>query len=132
VVTGGVIEHLFEPRRATLYANRILSISGWELLSVDATDRDHPLVRSTTALAWPVDRVFLHGDFVLELGGTGGWGWGGWWGNTGNSMRRVAPAAAPDRIVRQLELSRVPVLGATRARAHLCLGHWEPVSVYPP
>ena len=38
----GVIEHALQPRRATEYQDFILSISGKELLTVDATDRDNP------------------------------------------------------------------------------------------
>src|SRR5207249_4290032 len=57
----GLIEHEVAPRRTTLYASRILSISGWELVSVDATDRDHPVVSGTTSLAWVADRVFVQG-----------------------------------------------------------------------
>ena len=38
----GVINQPFEPRRATVFENRILSISSHELLTVNAADRDHP------------------------------------------------------------------------------------------
>lgn len=107
----GVIEQQFPARRATLYVNRILALSGSELLSVDATDRDHPLVRGTTPLAWPVDRVFVEGNFLLELGGSGGWGWG-WWGNSGEPVVRVARAAAPNEVLAQIALTNLPIVGA--------------------
>jgi hypothetical protein len=42
----GVIEHEFQPRRATMHGERIYSISPRELLAVDATNRDQPQVRS--------------------------------------------------------------------------------------
>src|SRR5262249_55661580 len=42
----GTIEHSFQPRRATLQNDRIYSISGKQLLTVQASDRDHPEVRS--------------------------------------------------------------------------------------
>ena len=35
----GAIEHRLQPRRATVHGNRVLSISGRELITVDATDR---------------------------------------------------------------------------------------------
>ncbi|HYV31614.1 MAG TPA: beta-propeller domain-containing protein, partial [Candidatus Binatia bacterium] len=129
LVARGVIEHPFQPRRATLYGDRILSLSGWELLSVDATDRDHPLVRGTTMLAWPVDRVILHGNFLLELGGTAGWDW---WGNAGNPVLRVAAADSPDQLLGQLELTNLPVLSATQRGSRLYIAQGQQGWFYPP
>jgi hypothetical protein len=106
----GIIEHQFQPRRATLYSNRILSVSGWELLSVDATDRDHPLVKSNVPLAWPVDRVFLQGDYLVQLGGAGG---GSWWRTSDRPTLRVAPAESPNDGLNQIDLRDLPVIGAT-------------------
>lgn len=63
----GVIEHPMAPRRATLYEDRILSLSGTELLSVDAQNRDKPVVLSTLDLAWSVDQVVVSGDYLIEL-----------------------------------------------------------------
>jgi len=54
----GTIEHSFQPRRATLHNDRIYSISGKELLTVDAANRDTPVVRSDLELSWSVNRVF--------------------------------------------------------------------------
>src|SRR5881398_411028 len=48
----GTIDHESQPRRATVHHDRILSLSGQELLSVDATDRDHPQIKATLPLAW--------------------------------------------------------------------------------
>lgn len=110
----GIIEHQFQPRRSTLHADRILSISGWELLSVDATDRDHPVVRHTTALAWQVDRVFLSGEFLIELASSSGWGW-----NAAQPMLRVAHANAPDEILAEHALGDLPILGATKRGSKL-------------
>ena len=47
----GVIEHALQPRRATEYQDFIMSISGQELLSVDATNRDKPVVKGKVELA---------------------------------------------------------------------------------
>jgi hypothetical protein len=69
----GVIEHRLQPRRATLYGNRVLSISGLELITVDATDRDHPAVTADTALSWPVDRLFVQGNYLIEISNGNTW-----------------------------------------------------------
>lgn len=114
VTARGVIEHQFQPRRSTLHSDRILSISGWELLSVDAADRDHPVVRSTTALAWQVDRVFLSGDFFVELASSTGWGW-----NAAQPMLRVVSANTPDEILTEHALGELPILGATKRGSKL-------------
>ncbi len=63
----GVIDHPLTPRRATLHRDAILSISGWELLGVDAADRDNPKTLATVDLAWSADQVLLSGDYLLEF-----------------------------------------------------------------
>jgi len=105
----GAIEQQFPARRATLYADRVLAISGSELLSVDATDRAHPVVRGTTPLSWPVDRVFVQGNFLLELGGSSSWGW---WGSSSDPAVRVARADAPNEVLTLLSLTNLPIVGA--------------------
>ncbi len=107
LVARGVIEHPCQPRRAAFARNRILSVSGWELLSVDATDRDHPVVRDELALAWPVDRLFVKGDYLLEIAaGLNGWG------RQEQASVRVTPAWEPNQVLRQLALGTLPVSGA--------------------
>lgn len=106
LVARGVIEHELQPRRATVFENRILSISGWELISVDATDRDNPVVLGEVEFAWPVDRVFLSGAHLVELA-TSTWG-----KQTGPALR-VAEAAAPHVVLDGLSLSDLPIWGAT-------------------
>jgi hypothetical protein len=122
----GIIEHQFQPRRATVYADRILSISNWELLSVDASDRDHPLLRGSTTLAWPVDRVFLHGDYLVELGSAAGWGF-----DSSSPIVRVTTADAPERIINQSTLTSLPVLGAAKRGSHLYVAQGQSWWYYP-
>jgi hypothetical protein len=127
----GVIDHPSQPRRATLHRDRILSLSGWELLSVDATDREHPLVRGKLELAWPVDRVFLSGSYLVELtSGQGAWGWG-WWGASSLAPSlRVTPADQPDRVLEIVRLpNELPVAGATVQAGRLYLA--QVASDYP-
>jgi hypothetical protein len=105
--TRGAIDHNLSPRRATTHRNRILSLSGRELLSVDATDRDAPRVTATTELAWPVDRVVLHGDFLVEVET------GGFWGVDSPPVLRVTRGDAPNEILSELVLTNLPVNGLT-------------------
>src|SRR5206468_4091838 len=107
LVARGQITSNFQFRRSTVYTNRILSISGWELLSVDAADRDHPVVAGRVELAWPVDRIFLHAEFLLELAN------GVAWDSSGGPTLRAALADQPDQVLRRLVLTNLPVLGAS-------------------
>ncbi|MCX6904988.1 MAG: beta-propeller domain-containing protein, partial [Verrucomicrobia bacterium] len=102
----GIIEQDFAPRRATLHRERIVSLSGHELLSVDATDRDHPLVRAELALAWPVDRVFAQGDYLIEMAFGNSW-------MTQNPELRVVSASDPDQLFSTVSLSPQGIVGAT-------------------
>jgi hypothetical protein len=101
----GTVDHTLVPRRATLHRNRVLSLSGRELLALDASDRDHPLLKGSVALAWRVDRVVLHGGHLLQLAASG-------W-EAPESLVRVAAAEAPDRILAALPLGPWPILGTT-------------------
>src|SRR5262249_42037895 len=69
LVSRGIIQHQWQPRRSTFSHGRILSLSGQQLLSVDATDRDNPLLRGSAELAWPVSRLFVQDKYLLEVGG---------------------------------------------------------------
>ena len=129
LVARGAIDHEFAPRRATVHRDRILSLSGRELLSVDATDRDQPEVVASTELAWPVDRVFAHEDFLIELE-TGRQ----WWSESQAPMIRVARADWPDAVLGRFALANpMPVTGATvrHDRLYVTQGpsHYFPVRI---
>jgi len=122
----GVISHDFRPRRATAHGDRILSISGRELLAVDATDRDAPQVTAELELAWPVNRVFAQGDWLLEIQD---------WGDNAQAAPaiRVAARDAPDEAVAEVSLEQPwPIVGASARNGRLYVlqldtGQWGPI-----
>lgn len=63
----GVIEHAFEPRRAAMLGQSVVSISQRELVTADVSDRDQPALLAEVSLAWAADRVFFVGDHVVEI-----------------------------------------------------------------
>ncbi len=103
----GNIEHDLAPRRATLHRDRIISLSGVELLSVNATDRDFPQLAGRLELAWPINRVFIAGDYLIEI--TTGDGSG----TQDAPILRVAPAHDPNQVLTTLTLTNAPIVGAT-------------------
>jgi hypothetical protein len=121
----GVIEHAFQPRRATFTHDRVVSLSGQELLSVDSSDRDLPVVRGSLALSWPVDTVLLQGAYLLQISTASGWS------TDGNPSVRVAPAGAPSAVLAALELEEIPISGSCINGDRLYLaqnyaGYWMP------
>ena len=73
LILRGVIEEDAPPRRTALHKNRILSLSGKSLLTVDASDYDHPKVLNKLRLSWSVDQVIVEGDYLIEFSyGNGG------------------------------------------------------------
>jgi hypothetical protein len=109
LVMRGKVEHTMSPRRATLHRGRVLSVSGRELLSVNIEDRDDPRVTAELALAWAVDRLMVHGDYLIEFS-RGELGWG----DPASPAMRVTPAEDPDQVLRVFELRHaLPVLGAS-------------------
>ncbi len=71
----GAIEHDFSPRRAALLADDIIaSVSNRQLLLVDASNRDVPVVVTDRVLAFGVDRVVTHEGVALMFeNGDGSW-----------------------------------------------------------
>ena len=102
----GVIEHALQPRRATEYQDFILSISGKELLTVDATDRDNPVVKSEVELAWTVDQVIPTGDYLLQLAKGSNW----YFGEQGGPSIRVALQDDPDTALGRVVLPETAYL----------------------
>jgi hypothetical protein len=114
LLARGTIDHSFQPRRATLHNDRIYSISGKELLTVDAADRDHPAVRSDLEISWSVDKVLLAGDYVLEV--ANGNEWYGWWSQssaTPPSIRVIKNSDADHPLNIVVLTNDLPVIGAT-------------------
>jgi len=107
LTTRGQIEHSFTPRRATLHRDRVVSLSGVEMLSVDATDRDRPKLTGQLDLAWPINRVLLAGDYLIEITT------GNSWNAPAQTVVRVASALEPDTVLTALALTNAPLAGAT-------------------
>ena len=118
----GTIDHESQPRRATVYQDRILSLSGQELLSVDATDRDHPQIKAVIPLAWSVDQTFVQGQHLIELSKASSW----WWDGQPTPAVRITPATEPDRVLNDVDLpNQLPILGATVRDGRLYLAQGQ-------
>ncbi len=117
----GRIEHEMQARRATLHRDRIISVSGRELLSVDATDRDHPVLRFSAQLSWPVDQVFLSGQYLLEMDPGRG--------NAAGPHVWAALADHPDQLLNRLSLTNLPFLGATKQGDHLYVAQGQSAQI---
>ncbi len=112
----GVIQHTMQARRATLLGDRIVSISGRELLTVNAADRDHPVVTAGLELSWPVNHVLLAGNFLIEVADAMSWQ------GAPNPVLRVVSTNAPETELARVELTNgLPVIGADVHDGHLYL-----------
>ena len=98
----GVIEHTFQARRATLHQQRILSLSGTELITADFADRDHPTIKATLDLAPQTDRVFSRGENLVSIAFANG---------TQPTLVRIAPKTNPDLFLSSLSLSNRTTVG---------------------
>lgn len=93
----GKITHEFDPRRADLIGNTVVSISQRVLVDADITDRDAPAVLSEVSLAWPVDRVLAANGYMFQIEE------GRWYGG-GRATVRVSPANASEAILTETDL----------------------------
>jgi hypothetical protein len=94
-------------RRATVVNQRLLSLSDWELVSVNAADRDNPIISGRLELANSVDRLILAGDYLLQFSAGNGW-------DTTTPVLNVAAVSVPDQVLNRLELPSLQLLGATK------------------
>ena len=120
----GVIDAKFGPRRTAAVGTRIVSVSGRELLTVNASNQDAPVITRDVALAWPVNRLFAQGDYLLEIE-TGG----GWWDQSAPVVR-VALATDPETVVAESELTGSPICGATVRNGKLYVAQAEAGNYY--
>ncbi|MEZ5325667.1 MAG: beta-propeller domain-containing protein [Verrucomicrobiales bacterium] len=101
----GEIEHQFTPRRAGLWSDKIVSVSGREILIVDASDRDHPATLSETVIAWNADRLLKAGDHLLQIEE------GYYWDDQPHNALRVTTVADPDTVLSELALDDGTIIG---------------------
>jgi hypothetical protein len=101
----GAIQHDFEPRRSVMVGGALASISQRQLITADISNRDNPQVLADLLLAWPVNRLAIKGDFLLEIadGNT-------WWDS--QPAIRVATAQDPDSILEEVSISSGCVIDA--------------------
>lgn len=116
LIKRGIIQHQFLPRRATAMNGRIVSLSGQELLVVDAADRDRPEVTADLDLSFNVSRLVVDGDALVTLSAP--------WGK--NPRIRRSSVNSPEVELGLLDLPNFPVVGFTWQDARLHLIQHEP------
>jgi hypothetical protein len=105
----GTVSHEVQARRATLIGEHVLSLSSGELVSAGIADPDHPVVRTVLDLSRPVDRVFVHGDRLVQVA-SGRWTGGA--GGYGPATVGLSASDDPDTLLSSLELDEKPLVGA--------------------
>lgn len=104
----GAIEHEVQGRRATALDTHIVSLSGQELLVVDAENRDEPALVATLRLAWDTFKVVSVGDYLWQIGQGNPWQQ---IGHENPTKVRVTTKAAPDELVTEFEFGPGGVAG---------------------
>lgn len=115
----GIVDQGFAARRTAVIDDRILAISPSALITVDFEDRDRPVVTSDVEIAWRVDRVFLSGEYLVEIGGSADWT------RTSPPSITIATPGDPDTTLNLVELEDVPVTGAAVRNGRLYLAQQD-------
>ena len=100
----GVIRHGFTPRRTAIKDDAVLALSPSDLLTVDISDRDNPVVKADVELAWNVDRNWIVGDRLLQIGAHLA---------DRKPVISVSPLSNPDDTISSLELGEGEVQAAS-------------------
>jgi hypothetical protein len=69
----GKLENTTASRRATVVDKTLISITQEQLVMADITNRDLPAIQAEVLLAWPVDRVAISGDYLLQIATGNAW-----------------------------------------------------------
>jgi hypothetical protein len=93
----GAIAHAFDARRSELVGGAVVSISQRAMVSANITDRDHPVILSEVALAWPVDRILDGGRHLIHIESGSSW-------MLGRATARVTPAHDPEAVLTETDL----------------------------
>jgi hypothetical protein len=101
----GIIAHSFEPRRAAMLGQSVVSISQRELVTADVSDRDQPAVLAEVSLAWTADRVFPWGDHLVQIEN------GSYWSG-GAATARVTPGNSLEAVLSETALGEGEVVTA--------------------
>jgi hypothetical protein len=120
----GVIDRGFAARRTTVKGDRILAISPTDLVTVEFSDRDHPVVTSCVELAWRVDRVFLSGEYLVQIGGAADY-------RSKRQTLTVSKASDPDTALVTVNLDSVPVVGAAVRDGRFYVAQQNAFSYWP-
>lgn len=102
----GHIEHEIQGRRATALGRFVVSISGKELVVVDATDRSAPQLVAEVPLAWDAFKVLEVGDYLWQMGQGHSWG-----ADAARTPVHVTRKDDPDERLASFELSPGKVAG---------------------
>lgn len=129
---GQISDHLY-PRRATLHRDHIISISGREFISYDAANRDQPALKARIDLAWPVNKILLAGEHLIELEmGENSYGRYYWYGSPSRPTIRVAGANAPETVLTSITLTNpAPIAGAELRDNKLYVAQAQSYNPYP-
>lgn len=108
LVKRGTISHAAQARRAAVHDGKVLSLSGTELLSVDISNRDLPVVTADLNLAASAaDWVAVHGDRLIQFQYRQAY-------NSGPLVParvRVSSVADPENTLGSLDVSTQNILG---------------------
>ena len=107
LVKRGKIVHDFSPRRAALVGKSVVAISSTRLVTVNAEDRDHPVLKADLEIAWSVNRVFNVRQHLVQIGGSADYG------DNRPPLLSVSPGDDTDNTLTTFDLANIPVLGAT-------------------
>ncbi len=86
------------PRRAAVFKDRVIAVSGRRLVTADVTDRDHPKASASVELSYPVERLLVAPAHLIEFQ---------------SGMLRVRALDEDSAPLNSVSLGTLPVLGAS-------------------
>jgi len=124
----GAIQHIDTPRRGTLTGDTVVTISGREVVTTDITNPDLPIEGGKTTLAWNVQTLISHHEYLLQLETSSSDFYGRWFweypygsGALADPVLYVTSIKEPNIPAAEIRLEPGRLLNATHVNGYLVL-----------
>ena len=111
LVERGIVLTPQSVRRSAVQSNRVFAITGEELLTIDPSIPDHPVLSAQLELARRVGQIVLHDNYLIEIDSANSYFWGG---GSPSPVQLRSRSISNDHVMASIELEALNLLGVEK------------------